>query len=184
MFRRRKLSREEKEEVSGLVQDLKEKYSIPPLNLEKLNQIAFDNNIKINIFNWLNTPYSDKKGGEYQIVLPPFCLISNFSHELGHILLNTDSEVRVDYFSQKLRGVHQLLDQAKVIIPAILYGARVKAYFNKNPYLIERHTESLKYLNFPPGLINLIKEDLYILISKDPVTRRNFTEEMVEYHRN
>ncbi len=97
------LDRKSKKLINKVVKNLKEKYQFDRTNRTILKKIGSDYQTEIYNLLWVIVPASNRKSNPRYIILNPnFSYESNLTHELGHIILDTDSEREVNYFSIRL----------------------------------------------------------------------------------
>ena len=128
-----------------------------------MDQLSDDNSIRVYKLDWVPIPCYSIIGPT--IILPGHRDIFNYSHELGHLLLNSDKESEADYFSKKLTDTSYLKNRGISACKFARNMLRIYANSLKDPNMLEEGLDYLREENVFEGLIYMIEDDFRKLVS-------------------
>ncbi len=157
---------EQKKEIDSAVDKLRIKYHLPSekCSLLDLEYLATDLNIQVDFCQDAITAYNERQKSPERsyVILPNMGYptnVRNLAHELGHIILDTDSELKVEYFSHLLTGENIISNQYQTCLDALKYMILLIRRYQDNPLCSEKSWNNLRMRGVPEPFIDFIKAD-------------------------
>ncbi len=155
-----------KNTIDELLQKLQTDYEIPTNDFSTLSHLANAHNIETYVCEACIVPCNDRsenKHGCKTIILPyTYNLevdVSNYAHELGHLLIDTSSEAKAIYFAWRIQKSSFFMDHMLSLRHACLSAVKVYRKQRDDPQFIETSFVYLHQIGVSSKMIDFIKKD-------------------------